>query len=254
MRLAITREVSRAIGRCELTHLERRPIDLARARLQHAAYEAALEEAGCALLRLPEEPDLPDSVFVEDTAVILPGLAILTRPGSASRRPEVESVAKALQPLRSIARLEEPATLDGGDVLLSGRKIFVGLSSRTNPEGVERLRALAAPLGYEVTGVAVAGCLHLKSAATEVAPGLLLVNSGWVDPACFAGLSTLDVDPEEPGGANALRIGDDLLYSPAFPATLRRLKAAGLRVRPVDLSELAKAEGALTCCSLIVEA
>lgn len=254
MRFAITREVSHAIGRCELTHAIRQPIDVDRARRQHAVYESLLERLGCTLVRLPEEPDLPDSVFVEDVAVILKELAVLTRPGAPSRRPEVASVARALEPLLPLASLKEPATLDGGDVLLSGRTLFVGLSSRTNSEGVDQLRALASPLGYAVEGVEVRGCLHLKTAVTEVAKGLLLVNPEWVDPAAFPGHRFVEVDPAEPFAANALRVGDDLLCSHAYPATRRRLEAAGLSFHSVDLSELAKAEGALTCCSLIVEA
>ncbi|MGH8216928.1 MAG: dimethylargininase, partial [Rhodanobacteraceae bacterium] len=131
--IAITRAVSRAIERCELSHLQRRPIDLALARRQHAAYEQALREAGCEVLQLPEQPDWPDSVFVEDAAIVLDEVAVATRPGAPSRRDEVASVVSALEPFREVLGIESPATLDGGDVLRLGKRICVGASARSNP-------------------------------------------------------------------------------------------------------------------------
>lgn len=253
MRTAITREVGPAITRCELTHLARAPIDVERARAQHAAYEACLAALGCTLHRLPGAPDLPDAVFVEDCAIVLDEIAILTRPGAASRRPETAAVERALAPLRPIARIAPPATLDGGDVLRVGRTLFVGGSSRTDDAAIAQVRALVAPLGYAVVRVAVRHCLHLKSAATEVAPQTLLVNRRWLPADAFRDLDCIDVDAGEPFAANALRIGDTIVYPSAFPMTRRRLDARGLDVRPVDVAELAKAEGAVTCCSLIVE-
>lgn len=253
MRLALTRAVSPAIARCELTHLSRRPIDLRVAERQHAAYEALLEELGCAVERLPAEPDLPDSVFVEDAAVVLDELAVVTRPGAPSRRAETETVARALAAHRPIASLSAPATLDGGDVLCVGRRIRVGLSGRTNDAGVEQLRALVEPHGYQVTGVAVRGCLHLKSAVTRIAPETLLIHPGWVDPLEFEGLDRIEIDPAEPHAANALLVGETVIHPSAFPRTGERLASRGIRVRTVDLSELAKAEGGVTCCSVIFE-
>jgi len=253
MRIAITREVSPAIGRCELTHLERQPIDVELARTQHRAYQACLARLGCRVYTLPAEPDLPDSVFVEDTAIVLDELAIVTRPGAESRRPEVAAIAEALRPYRTLYAIHAPGTLDGGDVLRVGRCLFVGLSTRSNAAAIEQMQALLAPQGYTVQGVPVAGCLHLKSAVTEVAPGTLLINRAWVDAAAFAGLELIDVDPAEPYAANALRVGEALIYPAAFPRTRQRLEARGLAVHPIDVSELAKAEGAVTCCSLMVE-
>lgn len=254
MTLALTRAVSDAIARCELTHLAREPIDLARARAQHAAYEDALRRAGCFVTRLPEEPELPDAVFVEDLAVVLDELAVVTRPGAASRRPEAVTVAAALARLRPLVTLREPATLDGGDVLRAGRTLFVGRSSRTNAEGLAQFEAAVAPFGYRVAPVAVEGCLHLKSAATLVAPGVLLVQPAWVDPAAFGpGFEAIEADPGEPYAANALRVRDTVIHAAAFPRTRARLEARGLAIAPVDVSELAKAEGAVTCCSLVLE-
>ncbi len=261
--LAITRAVSRAITRCELTHLDREPIDLERARTQHAAYEAALATLGCRVERLPEEPDLPDSVFVEDTAIVVDEIAVLTRPGAQSRRGEVDSIARALAPYRTLARLAAPATLDGGDVLRLGRRFFVGLSSRSNRAGVEALAAHLAPFGYSVEGVELGACLHLKSAVTEAGPGVVVFNPDWIDPAVLGDVEAIAVDPSEPHAANGVvitarsgssahEIGERLLYPTAFPRTAARLEKRGIALHTVDVSELAKAEGAVTCCSLIL--
>lgn len=249
---AFTREVPESLARCELVHLRREPIDVARARHQHARYAEALQELGCTVRRLPAAHDLPDSVFVEDTVVVLPELAILTRPGAASRRPEVDAVAHALGALLPTRRMEEPATLDGGDVLLVGRRIYVGRSGRTSAEGIDALRRFAGPHGYEVIAVALSGCLHLKTAVTQVAEGLLLTNGAWVDADAFGGVGRLEVDPSEPFAANALALPGGIVYPAAFPRTRARLEARGLHVLPVDVSELAKAEGGVTCGSILV--
>jgi dimethylargininase len=253
MKIAMTREVSPAIARCELTHLPRLPIDGALAREQHHRYEACLSELGYAVLRLPAEPDLPDSVFVEDAAVVLDELAVLTRPGAPSRRAETASIAAALEPYRTLAPIEPPAVLDGGDVLRVGGTLYVGLSGRTDEAGAAQLARMLEPLGYVVRRVAVSGCLHLKSAVTAIAPETVLVNPAWVSPADLAGLTIVEIDPSEPHAANALRAGDAVIYPAAFPRTRRRLEERGLRIVEVDLSELAKAEGAVTCCSLLID-
>jgi dimethylargininase len=257
MRLvAITRAVSPQIGQCELTHLERQVIDVEHAQAQHGRYESCLAGLGCELHRLPAEPELPDSVFVEDTAVVLDELAIITRPGAASRRPETESIAQALRPFRRLALIQAPGTLDGGDVLRVGRVLYVGLSGRSNQAGIEQMRRLVEPFGYRVEGVPVAGCLHLKSAVTQVAEGALLINRDWVDGRTFgpdSSLKLIDVDAAEPHAANALLVGGKIVYPVAYPRTRRRLEAEGIGLCAVDVSELAKAEGGVTCCSLIFE-
>jgi dimethylargininase len=250
--VALTREVSPTLSECELIHLPRQPIDVGRARAQHHAYEACLAELGCEVRRVPPEPELPDAVFVEDTAVVFAELAIVARPGAASRRAETASVAGVLGPLRPLAFVEAPATLDGGDVLVVGRRVFVGLSGRTNPEGAAQVRSVLSPFGYSVEGVPVRGCLHLKSAVTMVAPEELLISPARVDARAFQGLELIEVDPAEPFAANALRVGETVVFPVAFPRTRGRLEERGLAVRALDVSELARAEGALTCCSLIV--
>jgi len=247
---AITREVSPAIDQCELTHIDRAAIDIGRARSQHSEYRELLSELGCTVIHLPAEPHLPDSVFVEDTAVVLDELAVLTRPGTESRWAEVASIAKALAPYRPIAELTAPAMLDGGDVLCVGKAIWVGLSSRTNQAGVEQLKRLVSPHGYAVQSTKVHGVLHLKSAVTAVSDDTLLVNPDWIDED-FDGYRTVCVDPGEPFAANVLRVGEHLAVSNSYPRTTERLDAAGIQYHLVASSELAKAEGALTCCSLI---
>ncbi len=252
MPVAVTRPVSRSIAGCELTCLARAPIDFARAEAQHENYERALEAAGCTIHRLRPEHDLPDAVFVEDAAIVLDEAAVITRPGATSRRAEIESVAEALGAWRRIVRIVEPGTIDGGDVLRVGRRIWVGRSGRTDASGFEQLREVAAPLGYRVHVVPVHGCLHLKSAVTAVAADTLLVNSAWVPVDAFEGFDLVEVHPDEPHAANALQVGDSVIAAAAFPRTADRLRARGIEPVLLDVSEIAKAEGALTCCSLIV--
>jgi dimethylargininase len=200
---------------------------------------------------LPAEADLPDAVFVEDTAVVLDECAVITRPGAASRRRETDAVAQALAPYRKLFQVCPPGTLDGGDVLRAGNRLYVGLSTRSNQAGVEQLRTFLAPYRLSVVAVESARCLHLKSAVTPVSPDTLLINPAWVDRALFSGLHFIEVDPSEPHAANALLVGQTVVYQPTFPGTLKRLEQAGLRVALVNMSELGKAEGGLTCCSLI---
>lgn len=253
MLIALVRPVPDSIARCELTHLERSPIDRDVALRQHHDYVAALRALGCDVRELQELPHLPDSVFVEDAAVVFGELAVITRPGAESRRDEVSSVAAALSAYRELRFIEAPGTMDGGDVIVAGRRIFAGLSSRTNEEAISQLRAIAAESGFEVTSVPFRECLHLKSAATMAGDDTVLLNPRWVDPSVFDGRRILEVDPAEPFAANVLRIGGSLLFPTAFPRTLARLRDAGYDVTTVDASELAKAEGALTCCSVLVE-
>lgn len=251
--IAITREVSRSIIHCELTHLERRPIDVQRARAQHAEYEAALKHLGLAVLSLPEEPNLADSVFVEDAALVLDECAIVLRPGADSRKPETESIAKALIPYRKLFTIQAPARVDGGDILRVGRQIYIGVSSRSDTNAIEQIQDFLQPHGYEIHAAIASGCLHLKSAVTQVAKDTLLINPAWTDKKNFAEMKFIEIDPSEAYAANALLIGDTILYSKAFPKTRKKLEDAGIKIIDVDADELAKAEGALTCCSLIFE-
>ena len=196
---------------------------------------------------------MPDSVFIEDTAIVLPEVAIIARPGAASRRGETATVAEALRPYRHLAQIETPGTMDGGDVLVTGHRVFVGISGRTNAEGARQLRAILAPHGYAVQEIEVRGYLHLKSAATLVGEDLLLMNSAWLPSSPFSAFDRIEVDPREPMAANAVLAGGQVICAAASPRTRERMERRGLQVRSVDASELAKAEGALTCCSLIFD-
>lgn len=254
MRIAITRGVSPAIARCELTHIERCPIDLDTIRAQHDNYVESLRRVGCHVVSLPAEPDLPDSMFIEDIAVVADEVAVLTRPGAPSRAGETSAVAAALKPYRSLSAIEPPGTIDGGDVLRIGRTFYVGMSTRTNREGASQLRKFVSPFGYRVIEVEVTGCLHLKSAVTQCAENAILMNPQRVDAKHFASLQIIEVDPSEPDAANCLWECGTLFFPAAFPLTRARLEAANLRCHTLDVSEIAKAEGALTCCSITFNA
>jgi dimethylargininase len=253
MVIAITREISPRFNECEITHIERTPIDLTLARAQHHAYVKTLKELGCQVIELPAEPDLPDAVFVEDTAFILPEVAVITRPGADSRKPETESIIRALAPLINLVRVREPATVDGGDVLVLGKRIYVGSSTRSNQDAIDQLNDMLSGYGYSVTGVPLHDCLHLKSAVTRVDEKTLLINKNWVDASPFGEFDRIEVDPAEPDAANCLPIGGSVIFPTAFPKTRQKLEEQGYEIAPVDVSELAKAEGAVTCCSLIIE-
>lgn len=252
--VALTRPVSSSLPRCELSFIARQPIDVALARRQHAAYEAALEQAGARVVRLPAADDCPDATFVEDTAVVLDELAVIPIMGAASRRGETVEVERCLSAYRPLARLVPPATLDGGDVMRVERRIFVGLTARTNRAAVEQLAALTRPHGYEIAVISPKGCLHLKSACTYLGRGVVLANLEWVNGAGLGGIELLPVAPEEPFGANAVAVGGKLLYAAGYPRTLARLERRGFDVLTVETGELQKAESAMTCMSLIFEA
>lgn len=262
---------------CLVTFVERRPIDFDEALRQHAAYRDALETAGCRVVVLPALPELPDAVFTEDVGVALPEGLLLARPGAPERRPEAAAMERDLtDPGRAgsagadapgpdpspaapggaggvrvsvVGRVEAPATLDGGDVVRLGRRLLVGRSSRTDDAGISALAALAEPLGYRVSGVEVAGVLHLESVCTALDDRTLLVDPGRVDPARL-GAPVVEIDPDEPLGANAARAAGGLVTTAAAPRTAARLRRAGYDVRTVAISEFEKAEGAATCLSL----
>lgn len=250
--VVVTRAPSEALTSCELTFVDRTPIDVVRAAAQHQAYNAALRSCGVAVEMLPAAPDLPDAVFVEDTAVVLDELAVLTRPNSPTRQAEVALIEPVLRRWRTVARLAAPATLEGGDVLRIGRTLFVGVSVRTNQADIDGLRTLVEPLDYQVVPVAVTGCLHLKTACTALDDETVLINAGWIDATPFEAFGQVPVDPAELWGGNVLRVNGRLLMNQAFPRTLNRVAALGYHVIPLDISEFLKAEAGLTCMSVIV--
>ena len=256
--LALIREVSPSITRCELSHLAREPIDFKQATAQHLRYVSTLHALGCDIEYLPPEPDLPDAVFVEDTAVVLDELAIITRPGAESRRPETTTTAEALSVHRPLHYIRAPGTLDGGDVLRVGRCLFVGCTPRSNGDGFRQLAEIVGKAGYDAHPVPVSGCLHLKSAVTALTEDVFLINPAWVAAAALMRSTSstpptfIPVDPAEPFAANALPLGQTIVHPEEFPRTRQRIISTGLRVEPVPVSELAKAEGGITCCSILL--
>jgi dimethylargininase len=254
MLTAITRGVSPAIVNCELTFVSRQAIDLAKAQRQHRAYEQALEKLGARVISLAAEPSLPDSMFVEDPAIVLDELAVILPLGTESRRPEAATLAQALSKFRILKQVVVPGTLEGGDVLCIGRTLFVGLSSRTNVEGIAQLKALLEPHSYQIVSVPVTGCLHLKSAVTHLGRNTLLANRAWFDSKCFEGFEWIDVEAGEPHAANALALSGAVIFPASFPRTRALIEARDFQVVPLDISELQKAESGLTCSSLLFEA
>ena len=251
MLTAITRSVSPAMNDCELEYLPRTEIDIRKAAEQHRRYEACLAELGATVISLAAEPELPDSVFVEDPAVVVDEVAIMTRMGAESRRREGESLARALAPFRPLRWLREPATLEGGDVMQAGRRLFVGLSARTNAAGIAQLAFELKPYGYSVEAVEVRGCLHLKSGCSYLGNRTILANRAMIDTTPFLGFDVVDVPGDEPRAANVLVIGGAALVPECYPGTARILERLGWRVHPLDISELMKAEAGVTCGSLL---
>ena len=248
---ALARPVPSSIGDCALTFLDRRPIDPQRASAQHKAYIDCLSSLGMSIISLAPEHDMPDSVFVEDTAVVLDEVAVVPTHGLESREAEIPSVAEALTSYRPIAFLPDDARLEGGDVLRIGRAIYVGKSRRTNEEGIAGLAAIVNPLGYVVRTVAFRGCLHMKSACTYLGRDTILANRDWIDVTQFGDIEVIDVDENEPHASNALAVNDAIMFPSSFPKTRHSLAARGFSVLLLDISELQKAEACVTCCSIL---
>jgi dimethylargininase len=254
MLTAITRKVSSALAHCELSFIPRQTIDIEKARAQHHAYEQLLGKLGAHVISLPEEPDLPDSMFVEDPAIVLDEVAVICPLGTETRRKEAPTLAAALEKFRKLASVKLPGMLEGGDVLRVARKVFVGITARSNPEGIRQLAVVLEHFGYEVTAVPVTSCLHLKSAVTYLGRNTLLGNRGWFDWKRMAGFEWLDVDLGESHAGNALAVGDSVIFPASFPKTRASIEAHGFKVLPLDIGELQKAESGLTCSSLLFEA
>jgi|SRR5271169_96208 len=254
MLTAITRKVSSALASCELSFIARKPIDIEKARAQHHAYEALLEKLGARVICLPEQLDQPDSMFVEDPAIVLDEVSVICPLGTESRRKEAPTIAAALEKYRKLAYIKLPGTLEGGDVLRMGKKVFVGITARSNPEGIRQLAVIVEQFGYALRAVPVTGCLHLKSAVTGLGRNTLLANRAWFDWKRLEGFEWVDVDAREPHAGNALSIGDSVIVPASFPQTRDKIAARGFKVLTLDISELQKAEAGLTCSSLLFEA
>lgn len=252
MMLALTHAPSPRMQDCLRTHVACEPIDLELAARQHAAYGAALRRCGAEVRVLDVHRGSPDGAFVEDTAVVLDEVAILCPMGAKARRAEPAAIEPVLREYRPLVRIEPPAALEGGDVLRIGRRLLVGRSSRTNAAGIDALATIVVPLGYEVAPVPVLGCLHLKTACTALPDGRLLVNPAWLDVEALADYELVPVPSDEPFGANVAILGSTVLLAAEHPRTADLIRRLGFAVCPVELSEFAKAEGGVTCLSLLL--
>lgn len=252
--LAITHVPSPNMQFGERTFADASVIDDALALRQHGAYCNALRACGAAVVTLGTNLGMADCVFVEDTALVLDEIAVMMSPGAESRRREPAGIEPALREHRTIERVKLPATIDGGDVVLAGRCLYVGASARTNQAGIDALRDVVRPHGYTVAAVRVDGCLHLKSACSALPDGRFLVNPAWIDVSPLPARALLPLPASEPSGGDVLVIGERIIVSDAFPETARLLGDRGWEVIPVSVSEFAKADGGVTCLSLVFAA
>jgi dimethylargininase len=249
--IAITQLPSPRMQQGERTFVGDERIDPALALRQHEAYRNALRRCGAEVIVLDANLACPDGVFVEDTAIVLDDVAVMMSMGAASRRGELPAIEAELARWRPIARVRLPATIDGGDIVRAGRALYVGRSPRTNDSGIAALRSIVAPFGYTVTAVPVTGCLHLKTACSALPDGRFLINADWIDTSALAAGALLPVANDEPWAGDVLVIGDRIIVSDAFPQTAELVAEASREVIPVSVSEFAKAEGGVTCLSLV---
>jgi dimethylargininase len=250
--LALTHVPSPNLEQCQRTHVAWAPIVLGRAVQQHQAYCRMLRRCGADVITLDVNRDLPDSVFIEDTAIVLDDVAVLASMGAPSRRAEPAGIEPELRKHRPVERVELPATIEGGDVLRVGRTLLVGLSSRTNPAGAEALAAITRRFGFQVTPMPVRGCLHLKSACCALPDGRLLVNPAWLDAEALRGFELVRVPDAEPDAANLALVGGRVCLPAAHPQTADLVRRLGFETETIDLSEFAKAEGCVTCLSILL--
>ncbi len=250
--IAITHVPSPNMQKGERTFVDETWIDFALALRQHAAYCDALRACGADVITLDVNRQLPDCVFVEDTALVLDEVAVMMSMGAESRRGEPAGIERRLRRYREIIeRVMLPATIDGGDITRAGHTLYVGDSPRTNAAGISALRTVVERFGYEVVGVPVTGCLHLKTACSALPDGRFLVNRGWIDVSPLPQSALVDVAPTEPWAGDVLVIGERIIAGDAFPRTTELLERAGFAVTPVSVSEFAKVEGGVTCLSLV---
>ena len=251
MLIALTHIVSPRLNECELTYRSRQIIDIDVAQEQHQAYCNILRSFGLKVIEMHANRDYPDSVFVEDSAIVLDEIAVLTRHGVESRRGEIEAIREELSPYRQIKQIQAPATLEGGDVLVIGKKVFVGISSRTSDLGALALEKILTPFQYNIVRVNVRGALHLKSAVTAIDEATILANPKWFDTAPFANYRMITVADAEPWAANTLSLGGTILMADGHPFSAEKVVKLGYRVKLLDIRELQKAEAGLTCSSII---
>jgi dimethylargininase len=254
MLTAIVRKPSRNLSKGELTFLSRKKLDFEKAAKQHQAYCDALKELGARVITLDAVNSLPDSVFVEDTALVLDEIAVIVSIGAKSRIREVGLMEATLSKFRSASRIKPPARIDGGDILRVGKKLFVGNSTRTNKKGIRALHKFVNPFGYEVIRLKIDGSLHLKTGCTALDDRTILINPDWVDATAFRNFEQIEVAKSEPFAANILRIGKTICLHSGFENTKKIVEDRGYKIKEIDISEFLKAEAGLTCMSLIFNA
>jgi dimethylargininase len=250
--LAITHMPSPQMQQCQRTFVAQTTIDYETAVQQHAAYCQLLQKCGANVSTLNVNCEFPDCAFIEDTAIVFDEVAVLASMGTASRRAEPTGIEPELSRYREICRVEPPATIEGGDVLRVARTLLVGLSTRTNHAGVNALEAMVGRFGYRVVTVPVLGCLHLKTACTALPDNRLLVNPSWLDVQALRPFAVLPVPEQEPWAANVLVVGEKVMIATEHVRTAHSISKLGFNVQTVDVSEFAKAEGGITCLSLIL--
>ena len=249
-RTAFVRTPSPRLADAELTFMEASTVDVERARAQHAVYRDLLTRLGLSIVELPPAPEHPDGVFVEDIVVVCDGTAVLTRLGALSRRGEVDTAVAAFKAHGlKLGRIDEPSTMDGGDVLQVGSMVYVGRTQRTNDAAAAQLADLLAPLGRTVIQVDVTGALHLKSAVTALPDGTLIGHPDWFDASAVQGPVLAAV---EPSGADVLLVGQTVVISASAPETAALIRGRGFSVEPVDIGEFEKCEAGVTCLSVLV--
>jgi dimethylargininase len=246
----LVRDPSSRLADGIVTHISRTEVDVALARAQHAAYADALAASGWTIGQVPAADDCPDSVFVEDTVVICEDLAVLTRSGAPARRAEVAGVAQTVRSLGlRTAGIEDPGTLDGGDILQVGHRVYAGRGGRTNGEGIRQLRSLLAPLGRTVVAVPLGNVLHLKSAVTALPDGTFLLLPELVPAGLFPAVRPVT----EEAGSHVVPLGGDrVLIAASAPRTAEFLGDLGFTPVVVEISEFEKLEGCVTCLSVLL--
>jgi dimethylargininase len=250
---ALTHKISSRIAECELTFVERAPIDYQKALRQHDDYEALLTRLGVLVRSLSENDQYPDACFVEDTAIVVDEVAVICSMGVSSRRGETSLIARELSSYRDLIHISLPATIEGGDVLRVGRQILAGQSKRTNSEGIRALTRILEPFGYKIIPVTTKGGLHFKSGCTAIDDETLFVNPDWVETDSLREFKPLATAADEPSSANVLRLGETVCVQSEFPRAIDLIRSVVERVETVDMSELRKAEAGLTCSSIIFE-
>jgi dimethylargininase len=248
---AIVRNIPNSFPQCITAFSGKSPIDVILAQQQHELYCKTLVELGLKLVRIEADNSLPDCCFTEDAAIVTDVLGIISLPGTESRHAEIIEMEKALTSFKKIRHIAAPATIEGGDVLKIGKKLFIGNSARTNDEGIKQVANMVSELGYEVIPVKIRNTLHLKTVCTYLGNNCIIYADGHFDENIFAEYDKIIVPATESYCANTLVVNGKVLIPKGFPLTRSLIEKKGFSVIELDMSEIEKADGALTCLSVI---